>query len=184
VLALRDLHRHVGMGGDKYVAAVAGENVERQIGDDMRDEWEKQFDELIDEVAAFRGAHDLIAELKRRGHTVVLASSSIARHTEHFVDLLEVGKLVDEWTTKDDVDATKPDPDLVKAALQKAGTDEAVMVGDTPWDVEAARQAGLQTLAVLTGGAYSRAELLNAGAAAAFESVEELRNRLDETPLS
>ena len=172
------------MGGDLYVAAGAGDDVERQIGDDVRDEWEKQFERMIDEIAPFSGAHDLIRELKRRGHRVVLASSSIAKHAEHFVDLLEVRELIDGWTTKDDVDATKPEPDLIKVALAKAGTDDAVMVGDTPWDVEAARKAGLQTIAVLTGGAYSEAELRDAGAVAVFESVAELRGRLDETPLS
>ena len=184
MLALRHLHRYIGMGGDKYVAAAAGETVERQVGDDVRSEWERQFDDLIDEVAAFRGAHDFVAALKERGHTVVLATSSIAKHAEHFIELLDVRELVDDWTTKDDVDATKPEPDLVHAALAKAGTRDAVLVGDTPWDVEAARKAGLETLAVLTGGAYSRQELVDRGALAVFESVDELRNRLDETPLS
>jgi len=184
VLAMRHLHRHIGMGGDLYVPAVAGETVERQIGDDVRDEWEKQFERVIDEVAPFAGAHDLVAALKERGHTVVLASSSIAKHAEHFVDVLGVRDLLDAWTTKDDVETTKPDPDLVKAALAKAGTDDAVMVGDTPWDVEAARKAGVPTVAVLTGGAYSAAELRDAGAVAVFESVGEMKDRLDETPLS
>jgi HAD superfamily hydrolase (TIGR01549 family) len=184
VLALWRLHRHVGMGGDKYVAAVAGDEVEERIGDDVRDEWEKQFDKLIDEVAPLAGARELLVDLKRRGHRVILASSSIEKHTEHFVELLDAGDVADAWTTKDDVDATKPDPDLVRAALAKAGTDDAVMIGDTPWDVEAARKAGLETLALLTGGAYSQQELLNAGAVAVFETVEQLRRRLDETPLS
>ena len=184
VLALRHLHRHVGMGGDIYVAAVAGDDVERQLGDDVRDEWEKQYERMIDEIVPFAGAHDLIRELKRRGHSVVLATSSIAKHAEHFVDLLEVRELVDGWTTKDDVEATKPEPDLIKAAMAKAGTEDAVMVGDTPWDVEAARKAGLQTIAVLTGGAYSEAELRDSGAVAVYESVRELQGRLDETPLS
>jgi HAD superfamily hydrolase (TIGR01549 family) len=184
VLALWYLHRHIGMGGDKYVAAVAGDNVERQLGDAIRDEWEKEFERMIDEVAPFAGAHALIAELKERGHSVVFASSSVAKHAEHFLDLLEARELVDAWTTKDDVDATKPAPDLIQAALAKAGTREAVMVGDTPWDVEAARKADIDTIAVRTGGAYSVAELRDSGAVAVFESVEELRGRLDETPLS
>jgi len=95
-----------------------------------------------------------------------------------------VRDLLDAWTTKDDVETTKPNPDLVQAALAKAGTDDAVMVGDTPWDVEAARKAGLPTVAVLTGGAHSAAELRDAGAVSVFESVGELKDRLDETPLS
>jgi phosphoglycolate phosphatase-like HAD superfamily hydrolase len=70
----------------------------------------------------------------------------------------------------------------VHAALEKAGTDDAVMVGDTPWDIEAADKARVATVAVITGG-FSEQELRDAGAMAVFESVEELRKRLDETPL-
>ena len=173
------LHRHVGMGGDKYVAAVAGEEVEERLGDDLRDRWEELFDELIGEVAPLEGAHDLVADLKERGRTVVLASSSIERHLDHFLDLLDVRELLDGWTTKDDVDATKPEPDLVRAALEKAGTDDATMLGDTPWDVEAARKAGLETVGLVTGG-FSAQELREAGAVAVFESLGEVRERLDE----
>lgn len=172
------------MGGDLFVPAVAGDDVERRIGEDVRDEWERQFERMIDEVVPFRGAHGLVEELKRRGHIVVLASSSVEKHAEHFVDLLQIEDLVDGWTTKDDVEATKPEPDVVQAALAKAGTDDAVLVGDTPWDVEAAAKAGLPTIAVLTGGAYSEAELRDAGAVGVYESVAELKDRLDETPLS
>ena len=85
--------------------------------------------------------------------------------------------------TKDDVEATKPAPDLVHAALDKAGTENAVMVGDTRWDIEAAAEAGVETVCVLTGG-WSAQEILDAGAVAVFESVDELRERLGETPLA
>jgi HAD superfamily hydrolase (TIGR01549 family) len=183
VLPIWRLHRHVGMGGDKFVPAVAGEEFEERSGDAVRDRWEELFDELIDEVAAFAGAHGLMRDLKERGHAVVLASSPIQKHLDHFLDLMDARDVADGWTTKDDVEATKPEPDLVKAAMEKAGTDDAVMVGDTPWDVEAATKAGLSTLCVITGG-FSKQELVDAGAAAVFESVEELRRRLDETPLS
>jgi HAD superfamily hydrolase (TIGR01509 family) len=182
VLPVWRLHRHVGMGGDKFVAAVAGEDVEKRIGDHVRDRWEKLFDELIEEVAPLEGAHDLMTDLKGRGHPVVLASSSIRKHLERFLDLLAARDVVDAWTTKDDVQATKPDPDLVSAALEKAGTNDAVMIGDTPWDVEAARRAGIQTICLITGG-FSAHELREAGAIAVFESAAELRQRLEETPL-
>ena len=181
VLPVWRLHRHVGMGGDKFVPAVAGEEVEERLGDELRDRWEQLFDELIDEVAPLEGAHELIADLKERGLAVVLASSSIERHLDHFLDLLDARDLV-EWTTKDDVESSKPEPDLVAVALEKAGTNDAVMVGDAPWDVEAARNAGLETVCVLTGG-YSEQELRGAGAVAVFESLQELRERLGETPL-
>ena len=183
VLPVWRLHRHVGMGGDKFVAALAGDQVEERLGDELREAWERLFDELIDEVEPLEGSRELVADLKERGRSVVLASSAIAKHLDRFLDLLDVRELADSWTTKDDVEASKPEPDLVEAALQKAGTRDAVMVGDTPWDVEAARRAGIETVAVITGG-FSEQELRDAGAVAVFESVEELRRRLDETPLA
>jgi HAD superfamily hydrolase (TIGR01549 family) len=175
------LHRHVGMGGDKFIPAVAGDDVEERLGDELRDEWERLFDEVIDEVAPLDDARDLIVELKERGLTVVLASSAIEKHLDHFLDLLDARELVDSWTTKDDVEQSKPEPDLVNAALEKAGTREGVMLGDTPWDVEAARKAGIETVCLMTGG-FSEAELREAGAAAVFESIADLRQNLEATP--
>jgi HAD superfamily hydrolase (TIGR01549 family) len=177
------LHRHVGIGGDKFVAAVAGEDVETRLGDDLRERWENLFDGLIDEVAPLEGAHELMADLKDRGHTVVLASSSIQKHLDHYLELLDARGVADAWTTSDDVDASKPEPDLVRLARDKAGTQDAVMIGDTPWDVEAAARADVNTICVLTGG-FSEQELREAGAVAVFESVAELRKHLGETPLS
>jgi len=182
VLPMWRLHRHVGMGGDKFVSAVAGDEVEERLGDHLRDTWEKRFDELIDETEPLAGARELIEELKRRGHPVVLASSAIERHVDAFLDRLDARELADGWTTKDDVEASKPDPDLVEAALAKAGTRDAVLIGDTPWDVEAARKAGIETICVVTGG-FSRQELEEAGATAVYESLAALREDLDETAL-
>ena len=176
------LHRHVGMGGDKYVAALAGDDVESRYGDELRAEWQRLFDELLREVAPVDGARELVVDLKDRGHEVVLASSAVREHFDAFVDKLQVRDLVDSSTTKDDVEASKPDPDLVDAALAKARGADAVMVGDTPWDVEAARRAGVATICVITGG-FSEQELRDAGAALVVESVADLRARLDETAL-
>jgi HAD superfamily hydrolase (TIGR01509 family) len=183
VLPLWRLHRHVGMGGDKYVAALAGDDVERRLGDDLRDAWEEEFDRLIDECEPLAGARELVSALKDAGLTVVLASSSIDAHLEAFVDKLGVREVVDGWTNKDDVEASKPDPDLVRAGLEKAGTRDAVLLGDTPWDVEAARRAGIDTACVMTGG-FSRAELEEAGAVAVYSSIDELLEGLAESPLA
>jgi HAD superfamily hydrolase (TIGR01509 family) len=182
VVPIWRLHRHVGMGGDKFVAAVAGEEVEERLGDTLRSDWERRFDAVIDEVEPLSGARELMATLEARGHAVVLASSAIGKHLERFLDLLGAREVADSWTTKDDVEASKPEPDLVEAALAKAGTRDAVMVGDTPWDCIAADRAGIKTVGVITGG-FSEAELRGAGAVAVFDSLEELRERLDETPL-
>ena len=176
------IHRHVGMGGDHLVAALTDEATEDRLGDDIRAAEKKLYAELIDEVAPMDGAVELVAGLKERGHTVVLASSAKEEEVDHYLDLLGVRDAVDGWTTSADVEATKPEPDLVKAAVAKAGGGRAVMVGDSIWDCEAAERAGLQTIGVLTGG-FARSELEERGAAAVFESVDELRSNLDDTPL-
>jgi len=176
------IHRHIGMGGDQLVAAVAGDDVEERQGDAIRETEKGLYAELMDEVRPFDGARELIEELKRRGHTVVLASSAKEDEIEHYLDLLDAHDLADSWTTSADVESTKPEPDLVAAAMRKAGELSAVMVGDTTWDVEAAARAELKTIGVLTGG-FSDAELREAGAVDVFASPRELREHLDDTPL-
>jgi HAD superfamily hydrolase (TIGR01509 family) len=182
VLPVWRIHRHIGMGGDQLVEALTDARTERERGDDVRAAEAELYLELIDEVEPFDGAHGLITDLKERGCAVVLASSAKAEEIEHYIDLLDARDLADAWTTAADVEATKPEPDLVRAALDRAGSsaDDAAMVGDTPWDVKAAAAAGVPTIAVRTGG-FSIDELEGAGAAAVFESIEELRRRLDET---
>jgi HAD superfamily hydrolase (TIGR01549 family) len=176
------IHRHIGMGGDQLVPALVPgiEDDDREAIEQARSE---EYADLIGEVQALDEAHELIEDLKNREVPVVLASSSPQEELDHYLDLLDARELADAWTTKDDVNATKPAPDLVLAALEKAGSREAVMVGDTRWDIDSARQAGIETVCVLTGG-WSMHELRDAGAAAVFESVAELRRRLDGTPLS
>lgn len=177
------VHRHIGMGGDQLVAAVAGEAVERERGDEIRAAEKAAYEELIAEVRPFDGAAELIAALDRDGTRVVLASSAKEEEVDRYLDLLGARDLAHAWTTAADVDATKPDPDLVEAALEQAGTRAAVMVGDTVWDVEAAARAGIASVAVLSGG-FGRAELESAGAAAVFDSVAELVAELDRSPLA
>jgi len=184
VIALWRIHTHIGMGGDQVVKALCGERVEDELGDDIRAAEGERYMELIDEVAPMEGSRELIVELKRRGHAVVLASSAKQDEVDQYLDLLDARELADAWTTSADVQATKPAPDLVRAALDRVdgGASGAVMVGDTPWDVKAALAVDVPTLAVVTGG-FSKQELHEAGAAAVFESVAELRQRLDETGL-
>ncbi len=177
------IHRHIGMGGDQLVAALAGEEFERERGDAVRSVEAERYRELIDEVEPLEGARELLVDLKKRGHEVVLASSANADDVDTYLDLLDARTLADGWTTSSDVEATKPEPDLIKAAVEKAGGGDAVMVGDSTWDCEAAKRAGLETLAVLMGG-FSEDELLDAGASAVFYSIQDLRDKLDDTPLA
>jgi|SRR5579884_630491 len=185
VLPLWRIHRHIGMGGDRLIAALAGERAEERLGDAIRAAEKERYFELIGEAAPMDGSRELIEELRRRGHTVILASSAKAEEVDHYLDLLDARELAHGWTTAADVEATKPEPDLVRAALAcaHAAPADAVMVGDTPWDAHAARRAGVGTVAVLTGG-FAIEELTESGAVAVFESVAELGGALDATPLA
>jgi HAD superfamily hydrolase (TIGR01509 family) len=182
VLPIWRIHRHIGMGGDQLVKALCGDEVDEEKGEDIRAAETALYMALIVEVEPLRSARDLIVDLKERGHAVVLASSAKQKEVDHYLDLLDARDLVDDWTSSADVESTKPDPDLVQAALEKAGAGEAVMVGDSTWDCEAAKRAGIETVAVLTGG-FSEAELEDAGAVAVYQSIDELRQSIDETPL-
>jgi phosphoglycolate phosphatase-like HAD superfamily hydrolase len=177
------IHRHIGMGGDQLVAAVAGKRVEDRQGDSIRAAETALYADLIGEVRPFADARRLLELLGDRGQRLVLASSGKPDEVDYYLDLLDARDLVEAWTTSGDVEQTKPDPDLVVTAVEKVGGGEAVMVGDSTFDCEAAARAEVPTVAILTGG-FSEQELRQAGAAAVFESLSELRERLDETPLA
>ena len=183
LLPIWRIHRHIGMGGDQLVGALCGEEVEEAKGDDIRSAEGSLYLALIEEVEPLHGARELIAELKERGHAVVLASSAKEQEVDHYLDLLDARELADDWTSSADVETTKPEPDLVQAAVEKAGGGAAVMIGDSTWDCEAGKRAGVETVAVLTGG-FSEAELEDAGAVLVYRSIDELRQSLDDTPLA
>jgi HAD superfamily hydrolase (TIGR01549 family) len=176
------IHRAIGMGSDQLIGALLGDEVEEREGDDIRDTEKERYFELIEEVQPLEGARDLIEDLKGSGHRVVLASSAKPDEVDHYLDLLDAREIADAWTTSGDVENTKPEPDLVNSALEKVGGGPAVMVGDSVYDCEAAKNAGVETIAVLTGG-FSDSELLKSGARIVFASIVELRECLSWTPL-
>ncbi|MFD5828452.1 HAD family hydrolase [Lentzea sp. NPDC060358] len=175
------VHRSIGMGGDKLVAAVAGDLVERSHGDELRDAWERRFDEVLDEIQPFEGAHRLIRAATDLGLDVVLASSGKRKHIEHYLDLLDPGDIA--WTSSDDVDGSKPEPDLIQVALEKANATRAVVIGDSVWDCEAAGRAGLPSIGLLTGG-FGEDELLGRGASAVYPDLDRLRAELNDLPFA
>ena len=171
-----EIHRHIGMGGDQIVAALVGEEAEETEGEKIRAAEGDAYGELIGEVEPMDGARGLIEDLHREDTHAILASSAKQDEVDHYLDLLDARELIDGWTTAADVERTKPYPDLIHAALEKAGGGRpAVMVGDSTWDVKAAEAAGIATLAVLTGG-FSEDELLESGAAEVVRSIAELRD--------
>jgi HAD superfamily hydrolase (TIGR01509 family) len=177
------IHRHMGMGGDQLVASLTGDGFEERHGDDVRSAEKALYLSLIAEVQPLPGARELLEALRANGNTVVLASSAKPNELQHYIDLLDAHEVTDGWTDSGDVERTKPEPDLITAAIEKAGGGPAVMVGDSTWDCEAAGRAGLKTIGVLTGG-FSEAELEDAGAIAVFRSLPELTEGLADTPLA
>jgi len=177
------IHRGIGMGGDMFVPTVAGEEVEEKYGDALREAWTEEFDGLIDEVQPFEAAEELLRDVQARGFRLVLASSGKKKHVEAFLELFGGRELADAWTTSEDAEKSKPEPDLLQAALAKVQGAQGVMIGDSTWDCIAAEKAGVPAIAVRTGG-YSVEELKEAGAAQVFESLAELRDNLDSTVLA
>ena len=180
------LHRLIGMGGDQVVTALGGEDLERRVGDEAREQQGKEVDALLEEMATLPGARDLLVAIKERGHRLVLASSGQQRHVDVFLDKLDARDLADDWTTSDDVESSKPAPDLLQTALKKLGAPEdadSVMVGDSVWDVEAAKNAGMPALVVRSGG-FGDDELREAGAVAIFDTPGDLMAALDDTDLA
>jgi HAD superfamily hydrolase (TIGR01549 family) len=182
ILPLWRIHRHIGMGGDQLVAALAGEDFDAEHGDAVRDAEKERYMELIDEVEPLDGARDLLVQLDERGHAIVLASSAKQDEADHYLDLLDARDLAKAWTTSADVEKTKPEPDVVAAAIEKAGGGPAVMLGDSTWDAIAATRLDVPTIGVLTGG-FSELELREAGAACVFENLADLLENLEDTPL-
>ncbi|USX52589.1 HAD family hydrolase [Lentzea sp. HUAS12] len=175
------VHRAIGMGGDKLVAAVAGDEVEQDHGDELRTAWENYFDEMLHEIQPLEGAHRLVRAATDLGLAVVLASSGKSKHVEHYLKLLDPGDVA--WTTSDDVDDSKPAPDLIEVALREVNGERAVVIGDSVWDCEAAKRAGLPSIGLLTGG-FGEDELIDRGASAVYPDLDTLRAELSDLPFA
>jgi HAD superfamily hydrolase (TIGR01509 family) len=179
------IHRLIGMGGDQLVAALGGQELEDRIGDEARERQGTEVDKLIGEVAPLPGARDLLLALKERGHRLVVASSGQPRHVDVALDLLGARDVADAWTSSEDAERTKPAPDLLQVALRKLGApeDASVLIGDSTWDVEAAKRAGMPAIAVRSGG-FGDDELRTAGAVDIYDTPADLLADLDATPLA
>ncbi|MBB5956806.1 HAD superfamily hydrolase (TIGR01549 family) [Saccharothrix tamanrassetensis] len=176
------LHRAIGMGGDKLVAAVAGQRVEDEHGDDLRKAWETAFEPMLAEVRPLEGAHRLVTAAQELDLAVVLASSGKRRHVDHYLKLIDISGVVS--TSSDDVEESKPAPDLIEVALSRVDSSgRAVVVGDSVWDCDAAKRAGLPVVALMTGG-FGAAELREHGASTVYEELDQLRADLTDLPMA
>lgn len=182
----RTIHDQIGKGTDMLVPTLlpdADEGTQEKLGDAHGDVFKARF---LREVRPFPGAHDLLARVRAEGQTVVLASSASAPELEHYLDLLDARDLVTATTSADDVENSKPAPDIFASALGKVAPlspREAIVVGDTPYDIEAAGKCGIAAIGVRSGKFPDEA-LLGAGAVALYDDVAALLADYDNSPLA
>ncbi len=177
------IHRAIGMDSGKLLETLLGDELER-YGDDAKERHRIHYRRDAERLRSFEQAQELLRTLADRGLTVVLATSAPEEEFELLQKVLQVDDAVARITTAEDVSTAKPAPDVVQVALKKADVPpaQALMVGDTVWDVEAAGEAGVATVAVRSGG-IGAGELTDAGALAVYDDVAHLLSELDSSPL-
>jgi HAD superfamily hydrolase (TIGR01509 family) len=180
------IRKHIGKGKDKLIPDLLPDSTDRlraSIGEAHDEQYQS---ELLPRVKAFPHASDFVSKLHRLGLKVLLASSAKKAEVEHYVKLLGVESILDGTTSADDVEQSKPAGDIFAAALKKVApitAAETVVIGDTPYDVIAARKCGIRAIGLLSGG-FSAEELTDAGAIAVFDSVGELLSSWEPKPAS
>ena len=174
------VHHRVGMGAPQLLEELIGADDEQ-----VKDAWRRHFDELKGEVRAFPGAADLLRAVAAAGARVVLASSTEEQDLEVLLRALDVDDVLAAVTSSGDVEEAKPSPEVFLTALDRVGGDpaDAIVVGDTVWDVRAAKAAALECVCLLTGG-IDRLALEAEGALAVYRDPEELTAELWSSPLA
>lgn len=177
------VHRHIGQGSDLLLRELLPGAEESRLAATKKSH-AQHFDVLKPELRAFDGARELLAAVAQRGPRVVLASSAAAGELPALLEALGGSEHIDVVTSSEDVSDAKPDPEIFQVAMARAGVSagNAIAVGDTVWDIEAAHRAGIGCVGVLTGG-ISRAELTDAGAVTVYRDAAELLACLDSGPL-
>ncbi|MFD0263020.1 HAD family hydrolase [Kitasatospora indigofera] len=178
--AMARIHGAIGMGADQLLDHLLGEDRDHDLDAAITAAHQALFARFWPRLRAFDSAGALLRQLKQRGWTITLASSASGRDLEVMRRVLDADDAIDHATGADDVKASKPAPDLVHAALAKSGAKpgQALFVGDTPWDVQAAAQAKVACVAVLSGGFGERA-LRAAGALEVHRDVGDLLAHLE-----
>ncbi|GAB3026437.1 haloacid dehalogenase [Nocardioides flavus (ex Wang et al. 2016)] len=176
------VHESIGMGGDRLVAHVAGEPAESAVGDDVRKLHDQYFRSALRTICGLDGASELVEALAGQGHRVVLASSSEADLVDEMLEPLDVRRHLAAVVTGSDGAATKPAPDAVELAVERAGGGKAIVVGDAVWDALSAEAAGAPCIGLRSGGTGAE-RLLSAGASWVYDGPRDLLDRIQDGPL-
>ncbi|MBV9659239.1 MAG: HAD family hydrolase [Verrucomicrobia bacterium] len=186
-LTFAEIRSQIGKGADTLLPVFLDEKERARCGDDIAKTRGRIFKKLyLDRVRPFPEVRALCERLRADGWQLALASSGPADEVAHHKKLLGIADLLDAETTADDVEKSKPHPDIFEVALKKldgVAPEHAWVIGDTPYDAEAARKAGAHCLGVLCGG-FPEADLRAAGAEAIFRDPADLLTRYAESPLA
>jgi HAD superfamily hydrolase (TIGR01509 family) len=172
----------IGTGGDKLLPQLTGLDHESDRATLLTARRTEIFNTMyLPHLRAFPGAHELLARLKQDDLALVIATSANKRQLDELLEQAGLEELVDRKTSSSDADRSKPDPDIIQAALErgKLRPDEALMIGDTPYDIEAAMHAGVETVALRCGGWSDRALR---DALAIYDDVRALLNGYEQSP--
>lgn len=174
------IHRLIGMGGDQLVPELLGHD-----SSDAKAARPERYAELLSDIRAFPDARELLHQIHDLGLAVVLATSAPASELAELRKVLDADTAIDGQTTADEVANSKPDPEVFVTAMKNASIDPrlAIAVGDSVWDVQAARSAGIASITVETGG-FSQHELNEAGSARVYRDVSELLSQLFTSPIA
>jgi HAD superfamily hydrolase (TIGR01509 family) len=186
-IAFQDLRSQIGKGGDQILHGLLPPDVIEERGDAIKDFRSDLFKrEYLHRARAFPGVRELFERVRVTGQKAVLASSGNADEVEEYKEIAGIADLIDSATSSDDAERSKPFPDIFEAALAKLAPltpSEAVVIGDTPYDAEAARKAQMKSIGVLSGG-FSEQALRDAGCTAVYRDVEDLLRNYDSSPLA
>lgn len=177
------IRRLIGMGGDKVIPEIAGVSEESSMGISIAREKKSIFTRLLPALRPTRGARELLLFIRDAGIDLVIATSASEDELSSLLQQVGVADLIPERATKDDAESSKPEPDIIRAALDKAGADpeQTIMVGDTPYDVEAAARLAVETMALRCGGFWADGALR--GAAGIFDDPADLLEHWRAKPL-
>lgn len=185
-VAFADVRAQIGKGGDQLMPVFLPHDVLERRGEEIEQYRSNLFKRAyLPRAHAFPHVRELFEHIRAQGQTIALASSGKKDEVERYQEIAGIADLVDVATTSDDAERSKPDPDIFQAAVARLApltVKDAVVVGDTPYDAEAARKAGLQAVGVLCGG-FPEQALRDAGCVAIYRDPEDLLRNYDDTPL-
>ena len=184
-LTFTEVRNQIGKGGDELVPTFLSKKQINEFGEELQ-EWRSQHfkNTYMGEVKPFHDSNHLLQRVKKSGKLIAVGSSAKKDELDYYLQLLKAKDLFDVITSADDVDKSKPNPDIFQVVLSKlqTSTSETIVVGDSPYDAEAAKKMGLPTIGFLSGG-FPKEWLVSAGAIKIYRGPTELLEKYDCSPI-